>query len=339
MKTPVDDFDFHLPEELIAQYPAEKRGGSKLLVADRSSGEIVDKNFSDILSYIDSDTFLVVNDTKVMKARIFGEKPTGGKVEIFMLEDAGNNRFLALTRGKIKVGSEIMIGDNKVIIEEFLEDGVRVINFVGCCPYEVMERFGNIPLPPYIKREADKNDEENYQTVYSDNLGSVAAPTAGLHFTPEILAELQKKGVEVLHVTLNVGLGTFRPVKAEYLEDHIMHTEKIYISDYVASRINYLKKSGKKLLAVGTTSVRTLESAADENGEVLAGAMGTNLFISPGYKFRVVDKMVTNFHLPKSTLMVMISAFWRKEKVMEVYKHAVEKEYRFFSYGDAMLIL
>jgi S-adenosylmethionine:tRNA ribosyltransferase-isomerase len=340
MKTPVNDFDFFLPDELIAQYPADVRGTSKLLAVNRQTKSIEDKVFTDIVDYLTNECFLVVNNTRVMKARLFGQKPTGGKVEVFLLEEVEDGLFKAMTRGKVKVGTVINISaTSQVVVEKFVEDGLRLVSFRGLDPYEIMEQFGHIPLPPYIKREDEELDKKMYQTVYSSDAKSVAAPTAGLHFTGDILKALESKGVEKFEVSLDIGVGTFRPVQADFLEDHIMHTEKYHVTNEVAEKINTLKENGKKLVAVGTTAMRTLESATDESGVLHAGRSATDIFIKPGYKFKSVDHMVTNFHLPKSTLVVLISAFMGKKFAFEAYEHAVKNKYRFFSYGDSMLIL
>lgn len=334
-KTPVSDYDFHLPQELIAQHPSAKRGGSKLLVYD--SDGLRDLMFSDLPELLDENSFLVVNSTKVMKARLFAEKPTGGQVEILILEKTSDYSCTAITKGKVREGTRLNIGSAKAHVAEILPDGSRIIEFTGITVAEAMERYGHMPLPPYITREDSEDDTERYQTIYSKEEGSVAAPTAGLHFTPEIMDKVRAKGIEVLEITLNIGIGTFRPVKADYLEDHDMHTEKYFISEETSRRINSLIDSGKKLVAVGTTAVRALESAA-ENGHVRAGYGETKLFIKPGYEFRVVRELITNFHLPKSTLFVLVSQLAGREKMLAAYEHAKKNEYKFFSYGDAMYL-
>lgn len=365
-KTPVSDYDFELPEELIAQHPADRRGGSKLLVVEtlrtsnalsdteshpeqdeeyQSAGDkfsafqsgVSDRMFYEIPELLDKDSFLVVNTTRVMKARLFAVKPTGGHVEVLVLEKTSENTCTAITKGKVKEGTRLNIGEYQAVIDKILPDGSRTVVFDGVSVSKVMEEYGHMPLPPYITRKDTKADTERYQTVYSKEEGSVAAPTAGLHFTPEILQAVKDRGIPVLEVTLNIGIGTFRPVKADYLEDHDMHTEKYYIDEETAAEVNRLKAAGKKLVAVGTTAVRALESAA-EDGQIRAGYGETNLFIRPGYSFRAVDELITNFHLPKSTLFVLVSQLAGRESMLAAYEHAKKSGYRFFSYGDAMYI-
>jgi len=334
IRTPISDFDFELPDEMIAQFPAEKRGTSKMLVV---SGNIFEDNvFTDIVDLIDENSFLVVNSTKVMKARLYGNKPTGGQVEILILEKLSENTAMAITKGKVREGTEVLIDKYKATVTSILEDGSRIIEFDSDVS-SVMEECGHMPLPPYIERSDNEADAERYQTIYSKDEGSVAAPTAGLHFTPEIMAAVKAKGIEVLEVTLNIGIGTFRPVKADYLEDHDMHTEKYYISDETSERINGLLKEGKKLVAVGTTAVRALESSA-QDGMIKSGYGETNLFIKPGYSFKVISELITNFHLPKSTLFVLVSQLAGRENMLNAYEHAKANGYKFFSYGDAMYI-
>ncbi|PLX67562.1 MAG: tRNA preQ1(34) S-adenosylmethionine ribosyltransferase-isomerase QueA [Denitrovibrio sp.] len=342
IKTSIHDYDFELADEHIAQYPAEKRGASRLLVIDSCHPEqserpvFDDKSFDDIVDMIDSDSFLVVNSTKVMKARMYGKKPSGGKVEILVLEKIDDNTCMAITKGKVKQGTKVEVGGHRALVTEILDDGSRIIVFDDNLN-EVMDECGHMPLPPYIDREDTETDAERYQTIYSKEEGSVAAPTAGLHFTPEMFEALKTKGVEILEVTLSIGIGTFRPVKADYLEDHDMHTEKYFISKETSDEINRLKSIGKKLIAVGTTAVRTLESATVD-GLVQAGYGETNLFIKPGYSFRVIDSLITNFHLPKSTLFVLVSQLAGRQKMLDAYEHAKENGYKFFSYGDATYI-
>jgi S-adenosylmethionine:tRNA ribosyltransferase-isomerase len=340
MKTSVENYNFDLPENLIAQYPSDKRGESNLLILNKSTGIIEQKKFADIVDLITEDDFLVINNTKVLKARLFGKKTTGGKVEILLIEDIGNNRFKALTNGKVKIGTEIIIDKYMVKIIDFSnEEGQRIIEFSDINPYELMEKSGHLPLPPYIKREDSKEDELRYQTVYAKNQGSVAAPTAGLHFTKEIIDKIKEKGIEIIEITLNVGIGTFRPVKADFIQEHKMHFEHYSISEESADRINKLKSEGKKLISVGTTTTRALESASDRNGKIIkTGNQSTNIFIYPPYEFKIVDKLITNFHLPKSTLLMMISAFAGKDKVEKAYDYAIKNNFKFFSYGDAMFI-
>lgn len=335
IRTPVSDYDFHMPEELIAQYPSKKRGESRLLVT-RPDGTLEDKVFSDVIHMVSKDSFLVVNTTKVMKARIHGSKDTGGQVEILVLEKLTENTCLAITKGKVKEKSVVNVGTCRAVIKEILSDSSRIVEF-DIPVSEVMETYGHMPLPPYIRRGDAEADAERYQTVYSREEGSVAAPTAGLHFTPKIMDKLAKKGIPVLEISLNIGIGTFRPVKTDYLEDHEMHTEKYFISEEASSEINYLKSMGKKLVAVGTTAVRAIESATVD-GEVQQGYGETNLFIRPGYEFKMVDELITNFHLPKSTLFVLVSELAGRERMRKAYNHAKKNKYRFFSYGDAMYI-
>ncbi|PLX71298.1 MAG: tRNA preQ1(34) S-adenosylmethionine ribosyltransferase-isomerase QueA [Denitrovibrio sp.] len=335
IKTPISDYDFHMPEELIAQFPAKKRGESKLLVT-RPDGTLEDKEFSDINYIVAKNSFMVINTTKVMKARILGSKDTGGQVEILVLEKLTDNTCVAITKGKVKLGTVVNVGKHHAVVKEILEDSSRVVEF-DITVSEAMELYGHMPLPPYIRRGDAESDAERYQTVYSKDDGSVAAPTAGLHFTPKILDKLKKKGIPILEISLSIGIGTFRPVKVDFLEDHEMHTEKYFISEEVAAEINKFKSEGKKLVAVGTTAVRALESATEDNG-VKAGYGETNLFIKPGYKFKMVDELVTNFHLPKSTLFVLVSELAGRERMIEAYNHAKKNKYRFFSYGDAMYI-
>ncbi len=341
MKTSIKKFDFHLPEQLIAQYPPDKRGNSRLLALNKNSGEVSSRMFYEICDLLSDNDVLVLNNTKVLNARLLGEKSTGGKVEVFLLEELENRVFKALTKGKVKKDSIIHIKEHKIKIDsEADEDGIRTVEFMDSSPYEVMEKYGHTPLPPYIKRQDESLDKFRYQTVYSKSPGSVAAPTAGLHFTGEILKNLKNKGIEILEITLNVGIGTFRPVKTEFIEDHKMHREYYNISEEVAEKINFLKhKKNKNIVCVGTTTVRALESSADTEGRLVKhGNLSTDIFITPGYKFKITDKMITNFHLPKSTLFMMICAFAGYDNARRAYEYAIENKYRFFSYGDAMFI-
>lgn len=341
MKTSIGLYNFDLPEERIAQYPADKRGDSRLLTLNKISGELHSDNFSAIIDQLTPNDFLVVNNTKVLKARLLGNKATGGKVEVLLLEDMGNNRFKALTGGKVKIGTTVHIDKYEIeIIDILKEDNIRIVDFKNASPYEVMDQYGHLPLPPYIKRQDNQDDQDRYQTVYSKKAGSVAAPTAGLHFTKSIIEQIRNKGVQIVEITLNVGIGTFRPVKVDHIEDHSMHFEHYHIDKEAADQINHLKSvQGKNLIAVGTTTTRALESASDENGDIVkTDNQSTNIFIYPEYTFKVVDKMITNFHLPKSTLLMMISAFAGKDKIDAAYAYAIENEFNFFSYGDAMLI-
>ncbi len=338
------DFYYELPEKLIAQKPTSKRSGSRLMVVDKKTCTIEHKVFSDIVDYFECGDCLVINNTRVLKARLFGHKRTGAKVEVFLLHPLGDDKWEVLVKPgrKMKVGEEAVFSDKSTyckVLEE-KEDGVRVVEFV----YQnesfdkVLDDIGTIPLPPYIDKMPDEEDEERYQTVYSQILGSVAAPTAGLHFTEELLEKLKRKGVGIAEVTLHVGLGTFRPVKADNIEEHIMHSEYYELSQENADIINAAKKCGKKVISVGTTSTRVLESVYKKNGELISDSGYTDIFITPGYEFGVVTALITNFHLPESTLIMLVSAFYEREKVLDVYKTAVDEKYRFFSYGDAMLL-
>lgn len=336
------DFYFELPEELIAQSPLENRDDSRLMVIEEESGTIENKRFKDIIDYFEKGDTLVLNDTKVIPARIFGEKKgTKGKLEILLLKDLGNNRWEVLVKPakKLKIGGIIDFGRDDIegILEEILENGNRIVKFnVKKELLTILSEIGEMPLPHYINEKLE--DKSRYQTVFAKELGSAAAPTAGLHFTPEILSEIKEKGVNIVYVTLHVGLGTFRPVKTEDIEEHLMHKESYEIKKSVADIINDTKKKGKKVIAVGTTSVRTLESSTGEDGILVSGNSETDIFIYPGYKFRIVDNIITNFHLPESTLIMLVSAKIGREKALEAYKEAVERKYRFFSFGDCMLI-
>ena len=337
----VDDYDFDLPEELIAQTPLKERDKSRLMVVDKKGSEPKDYVFSDLVDLLDEGDILVFNDSRVIPARLFGHrKDKEEKVEFLLLKELGDDRWQCLSKPgkKAKVGTEFFFGDElSLVVDEVDEEGLRYVTlkYDGIL-YEILDRLGTMPLPPYIHEKLE--DQEMYQTVYAKDPGSAAAPTAGLHFTDELLEKLKNKGIEELFITLNVGLGTFRPVTSEFIEDHKMHEELYTVSEEVAAKINAAKKAGKKVVAVGTTTIRTLESAADENGEVRAGSRWTNIFIYPGYKFKVVDKLITNFHLPKSTLLMLISAVMGRENALHAYKIAVDRKYSFFSFGDAMFI-
>lgn len=337
------DFYYDLPKELIAQTPLTQRDGSKMMVINRKSGEICHKHFYDILDYLNDGDCLVLNNTRVLPARIYGtKKDTGAVVEFLILNNLGNDEWETITGpGKrAKEGTEFTFGDGllncKVI--KVLENGNRVAKFSydGTNIYEVLDKIGEMPLPHYITEKL--RDKERYQTVYSKELGSAAAPTAGLHFTEEILKKLADKGVKICYVTLHVGIGTFRPVKAENIEDHQMHSEHYHIPKETADAINETKKNGGRVIAVGTTCCRTLESVMTSQGEMKEFDDWTNIFIYPGYKFKCIDALITNFHLPESTLIMLVSAFYDREKVLEAYKIAVEEKYRFFSFGDCMFI-
>lgn len=343
----VSEFDYNLPEELIAQTPSEKRDECKMMVLDKQTQSIEHKHFYDIVDYLDENTILVLNNTKVIPARLYGYKDTGALIEIFLLKDKGDKNWEALIKPskRIKIGTEIKISDElKAKALENLGDGKWLIELIyDGILYEILDRVGNIPLPPYIERkmtddERKSLDYERYQTVYAKNEGSVAAPTAGLHFTEEILEKLAKKGVEIAYVNLTVGLGTFRPVKCENVLDHKMDSEEFEISQETADKINNAKAQGKKLVAVGTTSVRTLETAYQQFGEIKACKSASQLFIYPPYEFKVVDNLITNFHLPKSTLLMLVSALEGKEFIFKGYKEAIEQKYKFYSYGDCMLL-
>ena len=346
------EFDYELPEELIAQRPSEKRENSKMMVLNRENHQILHKNFFNIVDYLDENCVLILNNTKVMPARLYGYKDTGAKIEVFLLKKYENeneeNRWEVLIRPskRVRPGTIIKVSDelSVEIIMPLPEDGKWVVKMI----YEgdlldILHRVGNIPLPPYIERkmateELRQLDFERYQTVYAKNEGSVAAPTAGLHFTEDILNKLKLKGVEIGYVTLDVGIGTFRPVKCENILDHKMDSEAFEITQETADLINNAKKAGKKIVAVGTTTVRTLESAYKIYGEIKACRSASNLFIYPPYEFKVIDKLITNFHLPKSTLLMLVSALATKDFVFEGYSEAIKEKYRFYSYGDCMLI-
>ena len=336
------DFYYDLPEELIAQTPLEKRDSSRLMVLDRSSGKIAHRHFTDILEYLQPGDCLVLNNSRVIPARLLGNLPTGGAVELLLLRDLGDNVWDCLARPgkKLQPGVKVSFGNGELIAEvtDITEDGNRHVRFTYEGIFlEVLERLGRMPLPPYIK--AELQDGERYQTVYSKVSGSAAAPTAGLHFTKELLAEVEKKGVSLAYITLHVGLGTFRPVKADEISAHKMHSELCMIDEATAETINRAKKNGGRVICVGTTSCRTLESLASDNGTVSAGSKWTDIFIYPGYRFKMMDGLITNFHLPESTLIMLVSAFAGREKVLNAYKEAVSQRYRFFSFGDAMLLL
>lgn len=340
MKT--SDFDYYLPEELIAQTPVEPRDSSRLLVYDRKDESIKHKIFRDICDVLQKGDLLVVNDTKVLPARIYGETEHGGKVEILLLKRRSINEWETLVKPgrKAKKGAIWKISDElkAEIIDTTDAEGGRVVRFIYDGVFEdILSRVGEMPLPPYIHEKL--KDQSRYQTVYCKTDGSAAAPTAGLHFTPELIQKLKDKGVEFANVLLHVGLGTFRPVKADEITEHRMHTEFYKIDEENAEKINKAKREGRRVIAVGTTSVRTLESVADENGMVRECSGDTSIFIYPGYKFKCVDGLITNFHLPKSTLIMLVSAFAGREQTLKVYETAVRERYRFFSFGDACLFL
>ena len=335
------DFDFYLPEELIAQTPLEKRDNSRLLHLDKNTGKIEHKHFYDIKQYIRPGDCLVLNDSRVLPARLIGTRPTGGAVELVLLKDLGDNCWECLSRPgrKTKPGQELIFGNGELtaVVQDLTQGGNRIVKFDYKGIFlEILERLGKMPLPPYIKEELQ--DSERYQTVYSKELGSAAAPTAGLHFTKELLSEIEVMGVSICCVTLHVGLGTFRPVKAENIEDHDMHSEFCIIPEETAKTVNDTKKAGGRVIAVGTTSCRTLESFTTDDGVLQATSGWTNIFIYPGYTFKCIDALITNFHLPESTLIMLVSALAGREHILNAYKTAVIEKYRFFSFGDAMFI-
>lgn len=344
----VSEFDYHLPENLIAQFPSEKRDHSRMMVLDRAVNALEHSYFYDITDYFDENDVIVMNNTKVIPARLIGQKSTGARIEIFLLEEKPDKVWEVFIKPskRVKPETEVFIADClKVVVKDRAsEDSWHVeLKYDGDI-YDVLEKIGNLPLPPYIERsltdeDIKKLDYQRYQTVYAQNPGSVAAPTAGLHFTPEILDKLKNKGVEVHMVTLNVGAGTFKPVKAENIFDHKMHREFFEISEKTANAINEAKDTGKNIVAVGTTTVRTLETTVQKYGKVIPVRDFSEMFIYPGYEFKIVDKMLTNFHLPKSTLLMLVSAFAGKEFIFNAYSQAIGQKYRFFSYGDCMLII
>ncbi|PWX09014.1 tRNA preQ1(34) S-adenosylmethionine ribosyltransferase-isomerase QueA [Clostridium perfringens] len=338
----VSDFYFELPEELIAQYPLEKRDSSRLMVLDKKTGEIEHRKFHDILEYLNEGDTLVLNNTRVLPARLIGEKEeTGGKIEFLLLKRIEGDKWECLAKPgrKAKVGTVFTFGEGKLkaIVREIGEEGNRIIEFMYDGIFEqVLDELGQMPLPPYIHEKLE--DKERYQTVYSKEKGSAAAPTAGLHFTEELLKEIKDKGVNIAYLTLHVGLGTFRPVKVDDVNNHVMHSEYYHLDKENAELINKTKEAGKRVIAVGTTSSRTLETIGDENGRVREQSGWTDIFIYPGYKFKIVDNLITNFHLPESTLIMLVSALAGQENIMNAYNTAVKEKYRFFSFGDSMFI-
>lgn len=340
MKT--SDFWYNLPEELIAQTPLEQRDTSRLLVMDRKTGELQHRHFFDIVEYLNPGDCLVMNDSRVLPARLLGHRPTGGAVELLLLRDLGNKQWECLAKPgrKLQEGQEVLFGNGELsaTIQKVCDDGNRIVEFhYEGIFLEILERLGKMPLPPYIK--AELQDQDRYQTVYSREVGSAAAPTAGLHFTNELLDKIRQKGVKIAFVTLHVGLGTFRPVKADEISQHHMHSELCMINEDTARVINETKKAGGRVICVGTTSCRTLESLVKEDGTFKAASRWTEIFIYPGYQFKAMDGLITNFHLPESTLVMLVSAFSSRENVLNAYEVAVKEEYRFFSFGDAMTIL
>ena len=346
----LSEFDYELPEELIAQIPADKRENSKMMVLNRNNKTVEHKHFYDIADLIDENSLVVLNNTKVMPARLFGVKEeTGAKIEIFLLKELNGKKWETLIKPskRVKENTVIKISDelSAKILQKTEEDGGWIVELVYSGNIlDILHRNGNVPLPPYIERKL-KNDEitkldfERYQTVYAKDEGSVAAPTAGLHFTEEILQKLENKGVEITYITLNVGLGTFRPVKCENILDHKMHAENFCVSKQSADMINNARKSGRKVIAVGTTTVRTLETVYQKYGKIMPCNDKSELFIYPPYEFKVIDGLITNFHLPKSTLLMLVSAFAGKDFVFKAYQEAISSKYRFFSYGDCMYII
>ena len=335
------DFDFYLPEELIAQTPLEKRDSSRLLVLDKATGALEHRHFYELPEFLNEGDCLVLNNSRVLPARLIGARETGGAVELVLLRDLGEGRWECLSRPgrKTKPGTKLVFGGGELTaeVESVAEGGNRIVRFdYEGIFLEVLERLGKMPLPPYIKEEL--NDPERYQTVYSRELGSAAAPTAGLHFTQELLDKIAAKGVKVCYVTLHVGLGTFRPVKEDEIEQHEMHSEFCIVPEDTARIISETKRRGGRVIAVGTTSCRTLESFAKDDGTIEPSSGWTDIFIYPGYKFKCIDALVTNFHLPESTLIMLVSALAGREHVLNAYKVAVEERYRFFSFGDAMFI-
>ena len=340
MKT--HDFYYELPEELIAQTPLQQRDASRLMVLNRVTGEIEHKHFYDIIDYLHPGDCLVLNDSRVLPARLLGHRPTGGAVEVLLLRDLGDKKWECLCKPgkKMREGDTVSFGEGTLTatVRQVLEDGNRVVEFhYEGIFLEVLERLGKMPLPPYIK--AELKDQERYQTVYSREVGSAAAPTAGLHFTQELLDKIRAKGIKTAFVTLHVGLGTFRPVKAEDVLEHHMHSELCMMNEETAGILNETKAAGGRVICVGTTSCRTLESLVNEDGTFEAKSKWTDIFIYPGYTFKAMDGLITNFHLPESTLVMLVSAFAGREHVLNAYKIAVQERYRFFSFGDAMAIL
>ncbi|HDU8540955.1 TPA: tRNA preQ1(34) S-adenosylmethionine ribosyltransferase-isomerase QueA [Enterococcus faecalis] len=338
-----EDFDFDLPEELIAQTPLKDRASSRLLVVNKETGDMEDKHFHDILDELQPGDALVMNNTRVLPARLYGEKPeTGGHLEVLLLTNTEGDTWETLIKPakRAKVGTEIQFGDGrlKAVVKEELEHGGRIIEFKYDGIFlEILESLGEMPLPPYIKERLD--DPNRYQTVYAEENGSAAAPTAGLHFTKELLEEIKAKGVHLVYLTLHVGLGTFRPVSVDNIEEHHMHSEFYRLTEEAAKQLNEVRQAGGRIVAVGTTSIRTLETIGTKfNGEIQADSGWTDIFITPGYQFKVVEAFSTNFHLPKSTLVMLVSAFAGKDLTLAAYQHAIEEKYRFFSFGDAMFI-
>ena len=338
----VSDFDYELPEELIAQHPYDKRDEARLMVLHRDTKEIEHNVFKDIIDYLEPGDCLVINDTKVIPARLYGKKDTGANVEFLLLKRIENDDWEAMVRpgNKLKTGAKVTFGDGLLNAEvlDTLPGGNRKVRFTYNGIFnEILDQIGLMPLPPYIK-ENIKEENEKYQTVYAKYEGSAAAPTAGLHFTEELLEKIKEKGIDIAKVTLHVGIGTFRPVKVENVEEHQMHSEHFFVKQSEADKINKARETGHRVIAVGTTSCRVLESVSDENGKVKEIETDTSIFIYPGYKFKCVDCLITNFHLPQSTLIMLVSTLAGKEFIMKAYNEAVKEKYKFFSFGDAMFI-
>lgn len=349
----INNFDYELPEDLIAQHPAERRENSRLLVLDRESGETAHRRFHALPRILNASDILIINDTRVIPARLTGRKATGGGIEVLLIDYAGGRQtgtnpytfdcscLIRASRAP-KPGTELIFNPRLSGVVLSADKGTYKVKFKSDIPFHSMlEDIGRMPLPPYIHRseqDTAANDRQNYQTVYAAQNGAVAAPTAGLHFSQALLEQLRKKGIGIIAITLHVSYGTFMPVRVSDIRKHRMHVEHYHISRHAAESINRARKEGRRIVAVGTTSVRTLEYAADEDGRIQAGAGACDLFIYPGYRFRIVDAMITNFHLPKSTLLMLVSAFAGRENIMAAYREAIEKRYRFFSYGDAMII-
>lgn len=342
MSTKLSDYDYNLPKELIGQTPAEPRDSSRLMLVDKKNETVEHKRFYNIIDYLKKGDVLVRNSTKVIPARLMGRKETGAVLEVFLLKRLDMNTWECLLGNakRLKVGQKLFIGENNELVaelKEILEDGNRIFHFSYEGIFEeVLDKLGQMPLPPYISEKLSEKDR--YQTVYAIKGESVAAPTAGLHFTEELLEKIRKKGVEIVDLFLEVGLGTFRPVQTEDVLEHKMHEETYEVPEKAAEIINKAKDEGRRIIAVGTTSIRTLESSVNEKGRLVAGKGTTDIFIYPGYKFKLVDALITNFHLPKSTLLMLVSAFSRREFIMEVYEEAVKEKYHFFSFGDGMFI-
>ena len=340
MKT--EDFDYYLPENLIAQTPIEKRDESKLLIMDKNTGEIKHEIFHNIINYLDKNDVLVLNDTKVIPARLIGtKKDTNAVIEVLLLTDLGNNTWECLTKPakRVKIGTIISFGNDKLLFvcTKVKDEGIREFKLIyDGILMEILDELGSMPLPPYIHEKL--KDKNRYQTVYAKNIGSAAAPTAGLHFTKELLKEIERKGIKILYVTLHVGLGTFRPVKVTNVEKHKMHSEEYFMNSEVANELNIAKKEGKRIISVGTTTTRTLETIYHKYNKFISCSGKTDIFIYPGFEFKAIDALITNFHLPKSTLLMLVSALSTKENIMNAYQEAINNNYKFFSFGDSMFI-